>query len=1162
MKLTTFTLILLLGFPLLAIGQDITITASDHNHISLHFELDNFSIDTVRREGELMHTIATKGIIIPNDYGLPALPTFNRFIAIPQGATAIINARTNRDECITGINIVPSEGSQYENDPERPFYKDPKTYTTNSYYPSDAYYAAEPQQLRGVDVIHLGISPFQFNPVTQELAVHHEMDIDIRFEGGNGHFGDDRLRSPYWDPILKNNILNYDCLSPIDYDTRRQEWTKSRATGCEYLILTPDDNAFISAAQELADYRTRQGILTKVMSIAETGSTSTGLLRQWFREIYDNWEIPPVAVCILADHGENLQQYIPAYQTFHPIEDAVNTDNPYADINNDHLPDICFSRLVAQNESELSLFIDKQIEYEFTNPVSNPYYYSHPITAGAWQNAMWFQITIATISGYLSLHGKDPVRINEVYSGYLGEEWSTTENSISVTNYFGPNGLGYIPATPGELGGWTGGTADQVIQAINSGAYLIQHRDHGWTQKWYQPAFYVSDFDGINNPGMMPFLISVNCRTGQFDFNTNCFTEALLRMTRNGQNAGIVGAIAPIGQTYSFANDIYLWGVWDLFDPEFLPDYGPYASHVAQWMPAFANVSGKYFLEQTVFPNTDATMRQTTYNAFHSHCDAFLRIYTEMPQAIEAVHDSTITFFTPFHITAPEGVQIALSSHYGHKDHLLATATGTGEDQVLYLMDYEPINTICLTMTGVNFFRHEEDIPVAPLDRPYVIVDEISFNQGETQLHYGELASTNLIVKNAGALHCDAGTAHIANNTGQLQILQSEAAFPDLAPEESATIENAFQIRVNSDVPDGTAIPLTVTTQFNGESYERDFDVTVIAPCIKAELITINDAEGDNDGYLDPGEFASLTFRLTNDGHYVAENPHIALLNHEDYIRVITPESTLPDIPIGGSTDLTFDIFVEFIAGEVSAINLVLSATCNGLVMENDIKCTIGFSIESFENNVLDPEYWTNDPQHPWQIINIDAYDGSYCAQSDTTTTHNESSYLTLTYTSNTEGTFSFYSKVSSEWNYDFLTFSIDDEEKDQWSGTMEWNEYTYSIMPGQHQYKWCYTKDFSVDSDSDCAWIDYISLPPYLDGVNEQADIPLTLHPNPTTNQINIGLEQIGDFTVEIFDSNGNLVMSKQNTAIISFDEKPSGMYLIVVRQNGQRWSRRIIKM
>ena len=228
MKHLTLALILLIGFPLFAIGQDFTITAADNNRISLHFELGDYSIDTIRCEGELMHTIATKGIALPNDYGQPALPTFNRFIAIPQGAKAVVEVRTTRDEFLPDITIVPSVGSQAENDPERPFFKDPKVYATNSFYPAEAYCAAKPQRLRGVDVIHLGLSPFQFNPVTHELAVHRTMDIDIRFEGGNGHFGDDRLRSRYWDPILKNNILNYDCLEPIDYDARMQQWNSCR----------------------------------------------------------------------------------------------------------------------------------------------------------------------------------------------------------------------------------------------------------------------------------------------------------------------------------------------------------------------------------------------------------------------------------------------------------------------------------------------------------------------------------------------------------------------------------------------------------------------------------------------------------------------------------------------------------------------------------------------------------------------------------------------------------------------------------------------------------------------------------------------------------------------------------------------------------------------
>ena len=510
MKHRLLPLILLLALPFISFGQDFTILESDSHHISLRFELGDFSIDTVRCEGELMHTITTKGIMAPNEYGLPNLPTFNRFIAIPQGAKAVVEVRRTRNERMTGINIAPSQGSQAENDPVPPLKKDTKTYSIDALYPETAYVVAEPQQLRGLDVIHLGLCPVQFNPVRQEISVSRQKDIEIRFEGGNGHFGDDRLRSPYWDPILKNNILNYDCLAPIDYDARRQEWTRNRATGCEYLILTPNNDAFISAAQELANYRTRQGILTNVMSIGETGATTPGLLRTWIREIYANWDIVPAAVCILSDQGTELSQYVPAFRTQSIKDGFISSDNPYADINDDFLPDICFSRLVAQNESELPIFVGKQMEYEYTNPCMNLYYYKHPLTASAWQTTLWFQITITTIYGYLSQHGKLPTRLSEIHSGELSDQWSTASNTNYIVNYFGPNGLGYIPATPGELGGWTGATAEHVIQAFNQGAYLVQHRDHGWSQKWYQPLIQNSDFNAINNPGQMPFMISVN----------------------------------------------------------------------------------------------------------------------------------------------------------------------------------------------------------------------------------------------------------------------------------------------------------------------------------------------------------------------------------------------------------------------------------------------------------------------------------------------------------------------------------------------------------------------------------------------------------------------------------------------------------------------------
>ena len=1161
MKRNIFTLVLFMVFPMFAIGQTFSITASDRTHISLHFELSDFSIDTVRHQGELMHTIATKGIVMPNDYGMPDLPTFNRFIAIPQGAKAVVEVSTRRDEVLSGINIAPSDGSQAENDSERPFFKDPKVYASNSFYPAAAYSVADPQQLRGVDVIHLGISPFQINPVTKELAVHRQIDIDIRFEGGNGHFGDDRLRSRYWDPILKNNILNYECLEPIDYDARMHQWTQPRTTGCEYLIITPNSDAFFNAGKELANYRNKQGILTKVMRIAETNADDHITLRQWFRDIYANWDIPPAAICILGKSGEDLQQYVPGYRTLHPKDNFIISDNPYADVDDDHLPDICFSRILIHNESELPIIMGKLYEYEYTNVVTDPYYYDHPLTAGAWQDVKWFQITIATISGYLTQHGKTPERINEIYSGTQGSAWSTAPGTNSVVSYFGPEGVGYIPATPDELGGWTGGDAQQVIRAINRGCYLIQHRDHGWNAHWYQPEIHTSDFGEINNINKLTYLISVNCRTGMYDNSGGCFIESLLRMTRSGQNAGIMGAIGPVGQTYSYANDIFLWGVWDLFDPTFLPEYGPFANHSDSWMPAFACVSGKYFLDTHVFPGTDDNMCTTTDNTFHTFGDAFIRVFTEIPQTISSTHDENIQCFSPFHITAPEGSQIALTAYQNRQWHILATATGTGEEQEITVMEYIPIGPIHLTITGENLIRLEEDIPVIPFDGPFVVVDSIALNGSGLMLPYNQMVHADINLTNVGLQGSANGMVDMLTNSEQMSITQGETSFDALAPNASQMIEDAFRFALSDDIHDLTRIPFTLSTHFGDETYTQEYEIEVLAPDIMAELIEIDDAQGNGNGRLDPGEFARLIFRVTNFGHYLANSPLVSLTNNENYIQIITPETTIADLEVNEQALLAFDVYSKHIAGEVPFVHLIFNTTINGLRWNQDIPCPIGYEAENFESNTFDPDFWTNDPIHPWSIVADHPYEGRYCAKSGAIV-EDQSSALTLVFRSTESGNISFFRRVSTEANWDFLAFYIDGQEQERWSGEHWWNEFSFSTEPGQHIYKWIYTKDHTVNAGNDCAWIDYITLPPNLDAIPEHPESSLTLHPNPTTDQVSIALEQEGDFNLLVYDNQGKLVISERNTALVSFKHLPAGLYHIVVVQNGQRWSRKIIKM
>lgn len=75
----------------------------------------------------------------------------------------------------------------------------------------------------------------------------------------------------------------------------------------------------------------------------------------------------------------------------------------------------------------------------------------------------------------------------------------------------------------------------------------------------------------------------------------------------------------------------------------------------------------------------------------------------------------------------------------------------------------------------------------------------------------------------------------------------------------------------------------------------------------------------------------------------------------------------------------------------------------------------------------------------------------------------------------------SFFYKVSSESGYDKLKFFIDGAEQGSWDGEVSWTEANYEVSAGSHVFKWTYSKDGSQSTGQDCAWLDFIVLPPML---------------------------------------------------------------------------------
>ena len=480
----------------------------------------------------------------------------------------------------------------------------------------------------------------------------------------------------------------------------------SRRDGCDYLIITPNDDAIKAWADTLRNFREEQGIMTRVVTLEEAGSNEPDGLKAYLQYGYENWNPVPAAVLLLGDYSSDPALGITSFAlTDHPDGhqyDPYLADNKLVDFNNNGLPDMVIARMPAANGGEAQLMVQKTLEYEL-HPYTDDYYYNHAVTAMGYQRSRWFQLCTEIVAGYLENNGKDVIHINGIHQGIPDSVWSTGQRTEQVLDYFGPDGLGYIPSTMSHLTDW-GGNASRIKQTIEDGTYLFIHRDHGTFRSWGEPDFFNWDVDRLNND-KLTFIMSANCQTGDFSYGadtTDCLAERFLRVPK-----GAVAIIAASQLSYSYVNDTYVWGFVDYLYPDFLPDYGM-QSFDFQY-PAFANAYGKYYLHQSTFPY-NTSKKTITNNLFHYFGDAYLQLYSAVPQQLTVTHPEGILPGTrEITIRADEDAHVALSVD----NQLIARGKSNGIALTLrYTKLLKEGDIVKVVATKQNHYRHESRILV------------------------------------------------------------------------------------------------------------------------------------------------------------------------------------------------------------------------------------------------------------------------------------------------------------------------------------------------------------------------------------------------------------------------------------------------------------------
>jgi subtilisin family serine protease len=165
---------------------------------------------------------------------------------------------------------------------------------------------------------------------------------------------------------------------------------------------------------------------------------------------------------------------------------------------------------------------------------------------------------------------------------------------------------------------------------------------------------------------------------------------------------------------------------------------------------------------------------------------------------------------------------------------------------------------------------------------------------------------------------------------------------------------------------------------------------------------------------------------------------------------------------------------------------------------------------EGFETGNFLAYPWIQSGNQAWTIQSADVFSGTYAAKSGTIT-HNQTSTMSIIITILTAGNITFYQKVSSEPNYDYLYFYIDGVQQGAWAGSIDWTSRSFPVTIGNHEFKWTYYKDGAVSTGSDCGWVDHITFPPH------SIPTPPVITWNPTAINYNMATNQTATQTLTI---------------------------------------------
>jgi hypothetical protein len=427
--------------------------------------------------------------------GKPDIPNICRSVAIHDNAKMKIEVISTTYEEYENVLIAPSKGNLLRSvNPDDVPFEFGDVYNEDAWFPEEIASLREPYILRDYRGQVVEIYPIQYNPVQKIMRFYTDITVEVVPEGEgsiNCIYRDELPTKVDYDfkTIYKRHFINFGKSDRYD------------PVGEQGNLLIISYDGFTDEMQPFVEWKLMKGIPTEMEKVSEIGDANA--IKTYIEDYYNDYGL--TFVLLVGDVAQVPTLYVSGSLASDPSFTYI--------VGGDHYPDLFVGRFSAQNSDQVNTQVERSIEYE-----KIPYL-----------GAEWYHKGTGVASN------QGPGDDGE----YDDQHMDVIRDKLMNYLYTEVDQI-YDPYA----------TSSMVSDGLNDGRSVVNYCGHGSPTGWGSSGFNTGDINSLVNDNMLPYVTCVACNNGQFDDYDECFCEAWLRATNNGEPTG---AIAATGSSKSMS---------------------------------------------------------------------------------------------------------------------------------------------------------------------------------------------------------------------------------------------------------------------------------------------------------------------------------------------------------------------------------------------------------------------------------------------------------------------------------------------------------------------------------------------------------------------------------------------------------------------------------